>query len=35
MKAINITGIKNIGVVDIDEPGLAADEVVIRMEFGP
>ena len=33
MKAINITGIKNIGVVDIDEPGLAADEVVIRMEY--
>lgn len=33
MKAINITGVKNIGTVDIDEPKLAADEVLIRLEY--
>lgn len=33
MKAININGIRNIGVVDVEEPKLAPDEVLIRMEY--
>lgn len=33
MKAININGIRNIGVVDVEEPKLSPDEVLIRMEY--
>ena len=33
MKAINIIGIQNICIVDIEEADLAADEVLIRLEY--
>ena len=33
MKAININGIQNICIVDIEEADLAADEVLIRLEY--
>lgn len=33
MKAININGIRNIGIVDMEEPVLAPDEVLVRMEY--